>query len=54
MQRLIFVNKVGNDGIQNKYIVGTNIGAQSRFVRNALIKRSTNNSNGTCCKLDKK
>tara|TARA_Y100000996_G_C22525603_1_gene644302 strand:+ start:624 stop:785 length:162 start_codon:yes stop_codon:yes gene_type:complete len=53
MQRLIFVNKVGNDGIQNKYIIGTNIGAQSRFVRNAL-KRSTNNSNGTCCKLDKK
>tara|TARA_B100000902_G_scaffold337728_1_gene338814 strand:- start:13520 stop:15358 length:1839 start_codon:yes stop_codon:yes gene_type:complete len=49
MKRLKFINKVGNDGIQNKYILGSGIGSQSRFVKNALKKRSSNNSTGKCC-----
>ena len=49
MKRLKFINKVGNDGIQNKYIIGSGIGSQSRFVKTALKKRSSNNSTGKCC-----
>ena len=47
MTRLIFVNKVGKN--ENNYIVGTTIGRQSRFVKSALKKRSSNNSQGLCC-----
>ena len=47
MSRLIFVNKVGKN--ENNYIVGSNIGSQSRFVKSALKKRSSNNSQGLCC-----
>ena len=49
MKRLKFINKVGNKGIENKYILGSGIGSQSRFVKNALKKRSSNNSTGKCC-----
>ena len=47
MRRLIFVNKVGKN--ENSYIVGSTIGAKSRFVKSALNKRSSNNSQGKCC-----
>ena len=51
MGRLIFVNKVGKN--ENNYIVGSTIGAQSRFVKNALKRNSSNNSQGKCCDLKK-
>ena len=51
MTRLIFVNKVGNNN--NSYIVGSNIGRQSRFIKNALKKRASNNSLGECCDFKK-
>tara|TARA_R110001592_G_scaffold9607_19_gene50938 strand:+ start:3373 stop:4893 length:1521 start_codon:yes stop_codon:yes gene_type:complete len=47
MRRLIFINKVGKN--ENSYVVGSNIGGQSRFVRNALKKHASNNSQGLCC-----
>ena len=47
MGRLIFVNKVGKN--ENKYIVGSNIGSQSRFVKSALKRRASNNASGKCC-----
>ena len=49
MRRLIFTNNVGKN--ENKYIVGSNIGSQSRFVKSALLRRSSNNSSGECCIL---
>jgi len=47
MTRLIFVNNVGKN--ENSYIVGSNIGSQSRFVKNALKRKANNNSSGKCC-----
>lgn len=47
MTRLIFVNNVGKN--ENSYIVGSNIGSQSRFVKNALKRKASNNSSGKCC-----
>ena len=49
MRRLIFINKVGKN--ENKYIVGSGVNSQSRFVRSALKKNSSNNSQGDCCDL---
>jgi len=34
---------------ENSYIVGSNIGSQSRFVKNALKRKASNNSSGKCC-----
>ena len=50
MRRLILTNKVGKN--ENSYIVGSGIGKQSRFSRNALKKRASNNSFGECCNLN--
>ena len=47
MGRLIFTNKVGNN--ENKFIVGSTVGRQSKFVRSALNRRASNNSQGLCC-----
>ena len=47
MRRLIFINKTGKN--ENKYIIGSGINPQSRFVRSALKKNSSNNSQGNCC-----
>lgn len=47
MTRLIFVNNVGKN--ENSYIVGSNIGSQSRFVKNALKRKASNNSSRKCC-----
>ncbi|AET73152.1 hypothetical protein PGAG_00263 [Phaeocystis globosa virus 12T] len=47
MRRLVFINKVGKN--ENSYVVGSTTGAQSRFVRSALKKHSSNNSQGLCC-----
>lgn len=47
MRRLLLINKVGKS--ENSYVVGSNIGSQSRFVRSALKRHSSNNSQGLCC-----
>ena len=44
MRRLQLINKVGNN--RNNYVVGSYIGTQSRFVRSALKRKSSNNSQG--------
>ena len=50
MRRLVFINKVGKN--ENSYVVGSTTGAQSRFVRSALKKHSSNNSQGLCCDMN--
>ena len=50
MRRLLFIDKVGKN--ENSYVVGSNIGSQSRFVRSALKRHSSNNSQGLCCNAD--
>ena len=52
MTRLIFVNKVGKN--ENNYIIGSNVGSQSRFARSALKKRASNNASGKCCEFKDK
>ncbi len=52
MTRLIFVNKVGKN--ENNYIIGSNVGSQSRFARSALKKRASNNALGKCCEIKDK
>lgn len=47
MRRLILTNKVGKN--ENSYIIGAGIGKQSRFSRNALKRRASNNAFGECC-----
>ena len=50
MRRLVFINKVGKN--ENSYVVGSTTGAQSRFVRSALKKHSSNDSQGLCCDMN--
>ena len=52
MTRLIFLNKVGKN--ENNYIIGSNVGSQSRFARSALKKRASNNALGKCCEFKDK
>ena len=52
MTRLIFLNKVGKN--ENNYIIGSNVGSQSRFARSALKKRASNNALGKCCEYKDK
>ena len=47
MGRLIFTKEAGNN--ENKFIVGTTVGRQSKFVRSTLKRRASNNSQGLCC-----
>ena len=47
MGRLIFTKEAGNN--ENKFIVGSTVGRQSKFVRSALNRRASNNSQGLCC-----
>lgn len=49
VSRLIFTGNNAND-IENHYMVGTNVGAQSIAVRRALMRRANNTSDGKCCK----
>ena len=50
MGKLIFVNGIGKN--ENRYIIGSNIGSQSRFVRSALKQRASKSSSGQCCFLN--
>lgn len=47
--RLIFTGNNVYD-IENHYMVGANVGAQSIAVRRALMRRANNTSDGKCCK----
>ena len=42
-------NKVRPSPLDNKYVVGSGVGAQSMFVKRALKRRANNKANGTAC-----
>ena len=47
VRRLIFVNTTPLT--DSKYIIGAQIGGQSRSVRHALMRRASNGANGRPC-----
>lgn len=52
-RRLLFKhNRPAN--VHNHYVVGSGVGSKSRFVRSALIRRSSNNAQGKPCCLTRK
>ena len=46
--RLVFTGGNAND-IENHYVVGANVGAQSIAVRRALMRRANNTADGKAC-----
>ena len=42
-------NKARPSPLDNKYVVGSGVGAQSIFVKRALKRRANNKANGTAC-----